>query len=226
MEGNYPKILIGENRVQELVGKSPDYLPLVENKTIDLHLIGPLQRNKINAVLATPISTIQSIDTFELANAISERVLKSDLPWFRDAASGSARLGSTGPTTDGVSSTDGALSVMLQVNVSGEATKSGTDPERALELASQIAELSGLKLTGFMCLGLPPVIQDNEIINSEQILAGYRILAEIRDATLNSGLETATELSMGMSTDLELAIAAGATIVRVGTAIFGRRAYL
>jgi uncharacterized pyridoxal phosphate-containing UPF0001 family protein len=78
-----------------------------------------------------------------------------------------------------------------------------------------------------MTLGLPPVRDpENTIVNAEAIRTGYRQLREIRDLVVHSGkpgTATASELSMGMSGDLELAIAEGATIVRVGTAIFGAR---
>jgi uncharacterized pyridoxal phosphate-containing UPF0001 family protein len=74
-----------------------------------------------------------------------------------------------------------------------------------------------------MCLGLPPVLEDSEITNATDILDGYWVLRQIRDDAIAGGLVSDAELSMGMSLDLELAIAAGATIVRVGTAIFGNR---
>jgi uncharacterized pyridoxal phosphate-containing UPF0001 family protein len=129
---------------------------------------------------------------------------------------------------------------MLQVNVSGEASKSGCDPADAATLAEQIAELPNMTLSGFMTIGLTPIFGEllesgrdqlipevsmpsREIANSNQIAEGYALLRTIRDAAMESGLEQARELSMGMSADYDLAIAQGATIVRIGSAVFGMR---
>jgi pyridoxal phosphate enzyme (YggS family) len=108
------------------------------------------------------------------------------------------------------------LSVMIQVNTSGEATKSGCDPAQALDLASAVAALPRLRVTGFMTIGL----------NSSDVSAVGRCFSRlrgIRDAAISGGLPAARHLSMGMSGDLEIAIAEGATIVRVGSAVFGPR---
>ena len=188
-------VLIGENRVQEIVAKAPGLAGSLANHTIELHLIGPLQRNKINAVLAAPVSVVEGVDNLDLALALSERVVRAGRE----------------------------LAVMVQANVSDEATKSGCAPQDALGLASEVAKLPGLALTGFMCLGYPPILLNGDISNTAQITAGYNTLRAIRDAALDAGITTARELSMGMSADLELAIAAGATIVRLGTAAFGPR---
>lgn len=190
-------VIIGENRVQEIAAKAPELAKLVADGKVDLHLIGPLQRNKINTVIANPVAVIESVDSLELAQSIAERASRANHP----------------------------VAVMLQVNVSGELTKSGCLPEQALELAQQIASLPGITLIGFMCIGLPPRYQNGEIVNASDIIAGYTTLRNIRDDAVALGLTAAKELSMGMSDDLELAISAGATIVRLGTAIFGTRNY-
>ncbi|WP_235929512.1 YggS family pyridoxal phosphate-dependent enzyme [Cellulomonas citrea] len=112
---------------------------------------------------------------------------------------------------------DGAvLDVMVQVNVSGEVTKHGVAPEQGLDLAAQVAALPRLRLIGFMTVGA-------HTPDTGLVRAGYARLAAIRDEALAAGLATARELSMGMSGDLELAVAEGATMVRVGTAVFGAR---
>jgi len=111
------------------------------------------------------------------------------------------------------------LDVMVQVNVSGEDTKFGVLPAVASDLAAELATLAGLRLRGFMTIGA----------NSPDpglVRAGYARLREVRDAIVASGgagTGEATELSMGMSSDLERAITEGATIVRIGTAAFGAR---
>jgi PLP dependent protein len=101
------------------------------------------------------------------------------------------------------------------VNSGGEAIKAGVEPGRAIELAERVAALDGIRVRGFMTI--PPLAQD-----PEETRPYYRALAELRDRA-RSALPEATELSMGMTRDFEIAIAEGATLVRVGEAIFGRR---
>ena len=107
------------------------------------------------------------------------------------------------------------LDVCVQVNVSGEATKAGVVPAQALSLGQAIVALPGLRLRGFM--GIPAPTDDAARAHSE-----FRMLRECFDAARAAGLPVDT-LSMGMSADLEVAIAEGATLVRIGTAIFGAR---
>ncbi|NTW38947.1 MAG: YggS family pyridoxal phosphate-dependent enzyme [Cellulomonadaceae bacterium] len=178
--------LLGENRVQELVAKGPALTDLGAT----LHLIGPLQSNKVNAALDWA-ACVQSVDTLALAERLSRRC-----------------------TTLGRD-----LEVMVQVNVSGEATKNGAAPSDALELAVAVAALPRLHLTGLMTVGAR---SDDDAV----VRRGYRTLRELRDAVLASdapGTDGAVGLSMGMSGDLELAVAEGATVVRIGTAVFGAR---
>jgi hypothetical protein len=111
------------------------------------------------------------------------------------------------------------LDVMIQVNVSGEESKFGVPPASARHLVEHVVALPGLHLSGFMTVGARST--DAHVIRS-----GYARLRDIRDETAGSGLAgtaDAVELSMGMSEDLELAIAEGSTMVRVGTAVFGAR---
>jgi pyridoxal phosphate enzyme (YggS family) len=188
--GDDRPVLVGENRVQELVAKAPALGELVAAGRLEVHLIGHLQRNKINPVLATA-SCLETVDSLELAEAVSARCAR-----------------------------DGrALDVMVQVNVSGEESKSGVAPEAAAGLAREVAALPGLRLTGFMTIGAR---SDDEAL----VRAGFARLRTVRDDVVASGAPGtagAHELSMGMTGDLELAIAEGATIVRVGTAVFGPR---
>jgi pyridoxal phosphate enzyme (YggS family) len=111
------------------------------------------------------------------------------------------------------------LDVLIQVNVSGESAKSGVPPQRALDLLASVAAFPRLTVRGFMTVGLNSP-------DSAAVRAGYRTLAALRDSSVadrvpNAG--TATELSMGMSGDFVDAIAEGATIVRLGSAVFGQR---
>lgn len=109
------------------------------------------------------------------------------------------------------------LDIMIQVNTSGEATKSGANPIEAIEIAQQVAELENLRVIGFMTIGA-------HTPDEGAIRKSFADLREIRDNALKlPGLESARELSMGMTSDFVLAIEEGATRVRMGSAIFGAR---
>ena len=172
-------VLVGENRVQELVAKAPELAGLVP-----LHLIGPLQSNKVNAALRWA-SCIESVASLDLAERISARATE-------------------------------VLDVYVQVNVSGEETKHGVVPAQAVALAGTVAALPRLRVAGLMTVGARS--DDEDVVR-----AGYALLRALRDEVVAAGTQTATGLSMGMSGDLELAIAEGATLVRVGSAVFGAR---
>ena len=150
------------------------------------HFIGPLQSNKTRQVAET-FAWVHSIDRLKIAERLSEQ-RPAHLP---------------------------PLDVCVQVNVSGEASKSGVAPEAAPALAHAVAALPRLRLRGLMAIPEP---QDD--VGAQR--APFRRLREIYEALRADGL-TLDTLSMGMTDDLEAAIAEGATIVRVGTAIFGAR---
>jgi pyridoxal phosphate enzyme (YggS family) len=153
---------------------------------IEWHLIGPLQSNKTRAV-AEHFDWVHSIDRLKLA----ERLSAQRPPPF------------------------GALQVCLQVNISGEATKSGLAPGEVRAVAHAVARLPGLRLRGLMAI--PEPARDFEAQRTP-----HRALSELLRGLRRDGLALDT-LSMGMSADLEAAVAEGATLVRVGTAIFGDR---
>lgn len=153
---------------------------------IEWHLIGPLQSNKTRAV-AAQFDWVHGIDRLKVAQRLSEQ-RPADLP---------------------------PLNVLLQVNVSGEASKSGLAPGEAAEVARQIAALPRLRLRGLM--SIPEPASDEAAQR-----APHRALRELLERLRANGLALDT-LSMGMSADLEAAILEGATIVRIGTAIFGAR---
>jgi PLP dependent protein len=110
------------------------------------------------------------------------------------------------------------LQVCIQVNISGEENKSGVPPEQALELAMAVSRLPRLRLRGLMAI--PEATTDASWRQRR-----FRALRELRDAITGRGIGMDT-LSMGMSDDMESAIAEGATLVRIGTAIFGARPLL
>jgi len=176
---------LGENRVQEGETKKPH----LSAYSFEFHLIGPLQKNKVNKAVAT-FDWIETVDSFELAQKI-------------DRACGS--VGKVMP-------------VLLQVNVGRESTKSGVLEAGVFELLEQVSGLAHLAVRGLMAI--PPAVEDPE--KSRPYFRQLRELAEtLRSRSLNtSGM---SELSMGMSHDYGVAIEEGATIVRLGTAIFGER---
>jgi len=148
------------------------------------HFIGPIQSNKTKPI-AEHFAWVHSVDRLKIAERLSAQ-RPAQLP---------------------------PLNICLQVNVSGEASKSGCAPEDLPALAAAVAQLPRLKLRGLMAIPEP----------SEDSLAQHAAFARLR--TLSEGLNLELDsLSMGMSHDLEAAIAEGATWVRIGTALFGSRA--
>jgi hypothetical protein len=154
--------------------------------TVEWHLIGPLQSNKTR-VVAEAFDWVHSIDRLKIAERLSAQ-RPAHLP---------------------------DLQVCLQVNVSGEASKSGVAPEDLLALATAVSKLPALRLRGLM--SIPEPTDDP----AEQRVPHRALRALFEDLRL-SGLALDT-LSMGMSADLDAAIAEGSTMVRVGTALFGAR---
>ncbi|MFJ2487701.1 YggS family pyridoxal phosphate-dependent enzyme [Pseudomonas sp. NPDC087639] len=149
------------------------------------HFIGPIQSNKTRAI-AEHFEWVHSVDRLKIAQRLSEQ-RPADLP---------------------------PLNICIQVNVSGEASKSGCTPDDLPALANAISALPRLKLRGLMAI--PEPTEDR----AEQD-AAFAAVQRLQDS-LNLPLDT---LSMGMSHDLESAIAQGATRVRIGTALFGARDY-
>ena len=169
-------LVFAENRVQEAANKWPQLK--ANYPEIRLHLVGPLQTNKVSDAMAL-FDVIETLDRVKLADAIARaRDKKGSCP-----------------------------DLLVQVNTGEEAQKAGVWPEEVDALIDRCRAELGLPVRGLMCI--PPV-------NEEPSLHfGF-----LREIALRHGLET---LSMGMSADYEIAIAFGATHVRLGTAIFGQR---
>ncbi|MFJ1259143.1 YggS family pyridoxal phosphate-dependent enzyme [Cupriavidus sp. CuC1] len=155
---------------------------------ISWHFIGPLQSNKTRAV-AEQFDWVHAIDRLRIAERLSAQRPAGMAP----------------------------LQVCLQVNISGEASKSGVAPDEVPALARAVAALPGLRLRGLMAIPAP---QSDAAAQRRPFAALRTLLDTLRAA----GLDVDT-LSMGMSADMEAAIAEGATVVRIGTAIFGARDY-
>jgi hypothetical protein len=175
----------GENYVQEAIDKKAELASLSPDPGLEWHFIGPLQSNKTRLV-AENFAWVHSVDRLKIA----ERLSAQRPPELA------------------------ALQICLQVNVSGEASKSGCDPDQVATLARTLATLPGLRLRGLMAIPEP---SDDPLKQRQQ----FAILRRLRDS-LPMELDT---LSMGMSHDLEAAIMEGSTLLRIGTAIFGQRNY-
>jgi len=158
-------------------------------ESIQWHFIGALQSNKVK-YLSGLTSLIHSVDRISLAREI-------DRQWEK-----------AGKVCD----------ILLQVNISGEETKSGTTVSGAIELAREASALPNLRIRGLMTM--PPFFDEPE--RARPCFRALRLLADTIEAQKIPGVSMA-ELSMGMSGDFEVAIEEGATLVRVGTAIFGER---
>lgn len=150
------------------------------------HFIGPLQTNKVRQVVGVA-TLIHSVDRFGLGEAIARRARSLDL----------------------------VQDVLIEVNIAGETSKAGIEPQRAAALADELEALEGVRVRGLMAI--PP-----QGVNPDAARPYFKDLAALRDG-VRAHVAGAGHLSMGMSSDFEVAIEEGATLVRVGQAIFGPR---
>lgn len=179
----------GENYVQEALRKMDALagsLGAERARMLEWHLIGPLQSNKTR-IAAERFAWVHTLSNVKVARRLSDQ-----------------RPASLAP-----------LNVLIQVNVSGEASKSGVAPDEARELARAIAPLPRLRLRGLMAIPEPAP-------EAEVQRARFRVVRELYGRLRDEGLALDT-LSLGMSDDMEAAIAEGSTLVRIGTALFGPR---
>ncbi len=178
----------GENYLQEALDKQQAVQTLRPDLALEWHFIGPIQSNKTRP-LAEHFAWAHAVDREKIARRLSEQ-RPPDLP---------------------------PLNICLQVNVSGEDSKSGVAPTEVLALAQAVTTLPGLRLRGLMAIPEPA-----EDVESQR--KPFALLRALQQQLTEAGIPTDT-LSMGMSADMDAAIAEGATIVRIGTAIFGKRDY-
>lgn len=156
---------------------------------VQWHLIGQLQRNKVKYII-DKAALIHSVDSFALAQEIEKRASAKNL----------------------------VQDILIQVNVSGEETKSGICPEETAGLCREISRLSHVRIRGLMTISVRGASEEE----NHRIFGGLRRLSE-EIAALGIPGVCMKELSMGMTHDFEAAIAEGATLIRVGTGIFGGR---
>lgn len=185
--------IFGESRVQELVGKHEE----LEHICLDIswHFIGPLQTNKVKYI-APFIRMIESVDSLRLLDEINKQAIKNHR----------------------------RISVLLEVYVAQEETKHGFTPDELREAIEHIAhkkdEYSGIRLAGLMAMASNT--DDREQI-AEEFSSVQQLFNEIKYGGLLAEPEAFSELSMGMSNDYDIALKYGATLVRIGSAIFGDR---
>jgi pyridoxal phosphate enzyme (YggS family) len=184
--------ILGENYVQEAqkkieeIGRPACTERFGEGRPVSWHFIGHLQSNKAKYAIRL-FDMIHSLDSVSLAEELNRRAEQAD------------RM----------------MKVMIEVNLSKEASKFGADEERVLSLAKRIQNLNHLFLEGLMTM--PPYFDSPEMSRPY-----YVVLRELKERMVKEGIPM-KELSMGMSNDFEIAVEEGATYVRVGTAIFGPR---
>jgi hypothetical protein len=184
--------ILGENYVQEAqkkieeVGRPACTERFGEGRPVSWHFIGHLQSNKVKYAIRL-FDMVHSLDSIPLAEELNRRAEQADR----------------------------VIRVMIEVNLSKEATKFGTDEEVVVNLAKRIQNLKHLSLEGLMTM--PPYFDSPEMSRPY-----YIALRALKERMVKEGVPM-KELSMGMSNDFEIAIEEGATYVRVGTAIFGPR---
>lgn len=190
---------VGENRVQELESKRGEWEGAASGagpaggSVPEWHLIGHLQRNKARRAIALS-DVIESVDSVRLARELSKEADRGGM----------------------------VVRVLIQVNVSGEASKSGFDAREAhaaeaVDRIGEVASLPGLRVEGLMTMA--PFTDEEAVVRAT--FGGARRLLE-RCAAAGVGLR-GRELSMGMSSDFEIAIEEGSTMIRLGTVLFGER---
>ena len=171
---------------ESYVQEATDKIAALSDLKLCWHFIGPIQRNK-TAQIAAHFDWVHSVDRLLIAQRLSAARPEQSRP----------------------------LNVCLQVNISGEHSKSGVPPDALPDLTMQVMALPGLRLRGLMAI---PAATTDRVQQHAQFAALRRCCEDLN--AQGAGLDT---LSMGMSADLDAAIAEGATIVRVGSALFGAR---
>lgn len=169
------------------VQEAEGHIGAVGREAARWHMIGHLQRNKAGRAVEL-FDRVHGVDSVELAEALSRRAVAAGR----------------------------RLPMLVEVNVSGEATKFGAAPDTVVGLLERVSALPGLELDGLMTVGAP-------VGNAGEARPGFARLRALREAGERALGLSLPELSMGMSGDFEVAVEEGATLVRVGSALFGER---
>jgi len=173
----------GENKVQSAETKFEELSPEVKTNS-EWHFLGHLQTNKVNKVVGV-FDYIHSVDSLKLAKVISESAKKKNI----------------------------VQKVLLQVNIAGEESKFGLNPDETEEIFSEVLKLDSIKVAGLMTMA--PLTFDEKV--QRNTFRGLRELKEKLQTKFNFPM---SELSMGMSNDYKIAVEEGATLIRIGQALF------
>lgn len=184
----------GENYVQEGVDKIIALQQLLPHHTARWHFIGPIQSNKTR-LIAKHFDWAHSVDRLKVAQRLSEQRPESLSP----------------------------LNICLQVNISDEPSKSGCTPSETRTLALAVSQMPHLRLRGLMAIPAPLADSASEQEQQAPFLAMHQLFNQTKSALPNDAQVDFDTLSMGMSADYQHAIAGGATMVRIGSALFGER---
>lgn len=184
----------GENYVQEGVDKIVALQQLLPNHAAHWHFIGPIQSNKTR-LIAEHFDWVHSVDRLKIAQRLSEQRPENQP----------------------------ALNICLQVNISNEQSKSGCTPSEAQMLALAASQMPHLRLRGLMAIPAPLAESASEQEQQAPFLAMHTLFNQIKSTLPNDAQARFDTLSMGMSADYQHAIAAGSTMVRIGSALFGER---
>ncbi len=158
---------------------------------VEKHFIGHLQTNKVKDII-NEVSLIHSVDSIKLAKEISKQAVKNNK----------------------------TIDILLEVNIGGEESKWGFEPQNVEDALREITQLENIKVKGLMAI--PPICNEPEE-NRKYFRKMYKLFIDIGTKKIdNSSMEV---LSMGMSDDFDVAVSEGATLIRLGTALFGRRIY-
>ena len=190
--------LIGHNYIQQLE-EGERALSELGAPFHRVHVIGHVQANKAGKAIRAA-DCIETLDSLKLAARLDR---------LQGEHISAGELGKDGSPL-------GPFDVMIQVNSAGSESQHGVDPSGVVDLAGAVAELPNLRLVGLMLIGA-------NTDDVAAVAASHARVRELRDAVRAAGVVSCTELSMGMTGDMEIAIAEGSTEVRVGTAVFGPR---
>ncbi|MES2049695.1 MAG: YggS family pyridoxal phosphate-dependent enzyme [Pseudomonadota bacterium] len=191
------QLSFGENYLQEALDKILAVRVLLPDVALEWHFIGPIQSNKTRQI-AENFSWVHSVDREKIAQRLSEQ-RPAGLP---------------------------PLNICLQVNISRETSKSGVLPEETVALAKCVSGLKGLRLRGLMAV---PEASEDPIKQRHAFQQLRELQQQVKQQVqqeIQAQAITLDTLSMGMSGDMAAAIAEGSTIVRIGSAIFGKRNYV
>jgi hypothetical protein len=188
---DYNQLDFGENRVQELLDKEPEF----RDRIMHWHLIGHLQTNKVKFIIPF-VFLVHSLDSLKLAQKIQIEAAKADKK----------------------------IKCLVQVNTSGEDQKSGCDPKYTLKLVKEISQFENIKVKGLMTVGK---MMENERDPAEReiVRGNFRQLKELYEDIKGHSIPGVDMkyLSMGMTSDYDIAIEEGSNMLRIGSAIFGKR---